>query len=78
MFCICGVLRFRGNWGLRALITISVLRVPARQGDAGALPSLPPAACTGRGDPSNQHKELSATGKPRGSTRLTILRRDDG
>lgn len=32
VFCICGVLRFRGNWGLQALITITALRVPAAQG----------------------------------------------
>lgn len=32
MFYICGVLRFRGNWGLRALIAIAALRVLAAQG----------------------------------------------
>lgn len=66
MFYICGVLRFRGNWGLRALIAITALRVPAAQGretppgrgTTGAnlrSPLCPTAACRGRGGLSNQH-----------------------
>lgn len=65
MFRICGVLRFRGNWGLWALITIATLKVPAVQGcetlpGRGTeerrlrCPLCPTAACTGWGDPSNQ------------------------
>lgn len=92
MVCICVVLRFRGNRGLWALITIATLRVPAAQGQRSGQAGGPSrSACAPLSAPqmptevegiwatsTPESKDMSGMGKPRGSTTMTILGRDDG